>query len=469
MKGLKNLLIGISHTIKNELTLNYNKLPNLENCTVGVIGLGYVGLPLALNIAQQNICLITKKILLRNVIAYDINSIRINELKQNFDRNKLFSEKEIKNTNKISFTDEKNLLINCDVFIVTVPTPLDGDKNPNLNCLKEASKVVGSSIGKSKENNINKIVIFESTVYPGVTEEICVPIIEKESGLIFNSDNRKSSFYCGYSPERINPGDKEHTLKTILKITSGCNEKVTSWIDKFYSSFIEAGTFKTSSMKIAEAAKIIENIQRDVNIALVNELSLFFKKIDIDTNEVLEAASTKWNFHNYHPGLVGGHCIGVDPYYLTFIAEQIGFKTKLISAGRAINDSMHKYLFEQIMVQINKQKEKNILILGISYKSNCPDIRNSQLICLIKNLKKINGLQITLVDPIVDKQEVFAEVGLKALDIVPKNKKYSIILFGLYHEEFKKISKDKFKFHSSKNTMIFDLTNKIKGGNIIHF
>ena len=447
----------------------YNKkLPNLENCSVAIIGLGYVGLPLAIKISQQNICLITKKTIHRKVIAFDINCSRINELKEGFDRNKIFSEKELKSIKNIIFSDDKKLLLNCDVFIVTVPTPIDKDNNPNLKFLKEASITVGESIKRSKGKGSNKIIIYESTVYPGVTEEICIPIIEKNSGFLLDSKKNLDTFYCGYSPERINPGDTKHTINTIVKITSGCNLVIASWIDKFYGSFIEAGTFKATSIKVAEAAKIIENTQRDINIALVNELSMLFKKINIDTQEVLEAACTKWNFHNYVPGLVGGHCIGVDPYYLTYKAQQIGFNTNLISAGRVINDYMHKYLFEQIIAQINEKKDKTILALGISYKSNCCDIRNSQLIILIRNLKK-KGLKITLVDPNVDKQKVFEETGLETRDTIPKNKKYSIILFGLDHKQFKNLSKDNFKKNCFKNTIIFDLTNKIKGENIIHF
>ena len=446
----------------------YNKkLPNLEDCSIAIIGLGYVGLPLAIKISQQNICLLTKKPLKREVIAFDINTSRINELKEGFDRNKIFSEKELKSSKNIIFSDDKKILINSDVFIITVPTPIDKDNNPNLKFLKEASITVGESIKRSKGKGSNKIIIYESTVYPGVTEEICIPIIEKNSGFSFNSKKNLDTFYCGYSPERINPGDTKHTINTVVKITSGCNLLIASWIDKFYGSFIEAGTFKATSIKVAEAAKIIENTQRDINIALVNELSMLFKKINIDTQEVLEAACTKWNFHNYVPGLVGGHCIGVDPYYLTYKAQQIGFNTNLISAGRVINDYMHKYLFNQIISQINKEKDKTILALGISYKSNCSDIRNSQLIILIRNLKK-KGLKITLVDPNVDKEKVFEETGLETLDTVPKNKKYSIILFGLCHKQFENLSKDNFKKYCFQNTKIFDLTNKIKGENIIH-
>ena len=447
----------------------YNKkLPNLEDCTVAIIGLGYVGLPLAIKISQQNICLLTKKPIQRKIIAFDINSSRINELREGIDRNKIFAKKELKNIQNIIFSDDKELLINCDVLIVTVPTPIDEENNPNLEFLKEASITVGESIKSGKGKGSNKIVIYESTVYPGVTEEICVPIIEKKSGLLIDSKNNLNTFYCGYSPERINPGDTKHNINTIVKITSGCNLVIASWIDKFYGSFIEAGTFKATSIKVAEAAKIIENTQRDINIALVNELSMLFKKINIDTQEVLEAACTKWNFHNYVPGLVGGHCIGVDPYYLTYKAKQIGFDTNLISAGRVINDYMHKYLFQQIISEIKKQKNNHILVLGISYKSNCSDIRNSQLIILIRNLKK-KGLKITLVDPNVDKEKVFEETGLETLDTVPKNKKYSIILFGLDHKQFRNLSKDNFEKYRFENTVIFDLTNKIKGGNIIHF
>ena len=361
----------------------------------------------------------------RKVIGYDINKIRINELKKGIDRNKIFPKKKIIDTKNIFFTNKKELLKDTDVFIITVPTPINENNEPNLSYLKEASKLVGESIKKRDEKLCNPIIIYESTVYPGVTEEICLPLIEKIGEKKYNSKAFINSFYAGYSPERINPGDPKYTIDSIVKVTSGCNPKVSDWVDSFYGSFISAGTFKVSNIKIAEAAKIIENTQRDINIALVNELSILFKKMNINTKEILEAANTKWNFHKYEPGLVGGHCIGVDPYYLTYKAKELGYNTNLISAGRSINDYMHIYIFEQIISETKKRKEKlkseKVLILGISYKSNCGDIRNSQLISLVKNIKE-SGMQITIVDPLVDKNAVFNETGLIPLEKIPNNK-----------------------------------------------
>ena len=470
---LRISLVGISLIIKNHQIelLNKLKLPPLNNCSIAVIGLGYVGLPLAIAIANQKRCILTKDKIQRSIFGFDLDISRIKELKEGFDRNKISSKNTKKHLENIVFTNEINSLKKVDVFIITVPTPIDKKNNPNLTFIKEASKLVGESINSLKNNKFNKIIIFESTVYPGLTEEICVPIIEKNSGLIHNKPKNERTFFCGYSPERINPGDSNHTIDTIIKLTSGCNEYVASWIDEFYGSFIKAGTHKVSSIKVAEAAKIIENIQRDINIALVNELSMLFKKIDVDTHEVLEAANTKWNFHKYRPGLVGGHCIGVDPYYLTFKAQEIGFDTKLISAGRSINNYMYEYLFKEIVNLLCKQKENEndtkILLLGITYKSDCSDIRNSQLVLLAEKLKKRN-LKITIVDPKVDRKKALEEMSLEILEKIPKNQKYSIIIFGLYHKEFENLSYKVLKKSTKKDTVIIDLTNKIIGENVIH-
>ena len=446
-------------------------LPKLENCSIGVIGLGYVGLPLAITIAKQKKCFLTKKEIKRKVIGFDLNEVRINELENGFDRNKIFSKEIFQKIENIQFTNEINSLINIDVFIITVPTPITKEKQPDLSFIKKASKLVGELIKNREEKSVNPIIIFESTVYPGVTEEICVPIIEKAAGKNYNSEKYKDSFYCGYSPERINPGDKNHTLENIIKITSGCNEKVAKWVNSFYGSFIFAGTHMARNIRVAEAAKIIENTQRDINIALINELAILFKKLNIDTKEVLDAASTKWNFHKYMPGLVGGHCIGVDPYYLTFKAKEIGYETTLISAGRSINDYMHEYLAEQILFHINKRevevKSEDILLLGLSYKSNCGDIRNSKLIDLVEIIKN-KKLNITIVDPQVDKQEVFRKTGFLCLDEIPSNKKFTVIILALYHKEFYDLSISKLLENDSKDTLIFDLTNNLTGSNVIH-
>ena len=446
-------------------------LPKLENCSVAIIGLGYVGLPLTLEIGHKTTCLLTKQKLNRSVFGFDINKKRIEELEKGYDRNKIFSKEQIKKSINIKFVSNKNSISKADVFLITVPTPINNENEPNLTYIKKASKMVGELIKENKKSLTNPIVIFESTVYPGLTEEICIPIIEKESKKKHNASDFKNSFYCGYSPERINPGDSKHTLDSITKVTSGCNEKVANWIDNFYGSFISGGTFKASSIKVAEAAKIIENTQRDINIALINELAIFFKKLDINTYEVLDAASTKWNFHKYLPGLVGGHCIGVDPYYLTFKAKEIGHETKLISAGRKINDFMHLYVIDQILFHKSKRKadflKEEILLLGLSYKSNCGDIRNSQLINLVKIFqhKKMN---ITLVDPKVDEEEVLKNTGLSSLSSIPINKKYTIIILALYHDEFKELTKEKLLDFCLKNTLIFDLTNNLEGDDIIH-
>jgi len=446
-------------------------LPKLENCTIGIIGLGYVGLPLSLEIAKQRTCLLTKNKLARFVFGFDIDKSRVEELSRGIDRNKIFSKEQIKKVKQIKFISDKNLFKNVDVFIITVPTPITDKNEPNLIHIKEASKLVGELIRDNEKKLINPIVIYESTVYPGLTEEICIPIIEKISNKKHNSLNFNNSFYCGYSPERINPGDTKHTIDSITKVTSGCNKKVSNWISSFYGSFITGGTFQAGSIKVAEAAKIIENTQRDINIALINELAILFNKLDINTKEVLDAASTKWNFHKYMPGLVGGHCIGVDPYYLTFKAKEIGFETRLISAGRNINDFMHEYLMGQIIFHISKRKnyisEEHILLLGLSYKSNCGDIRNSQLIYLVESFKK-RDIKYTIIDPKVDKNEVKKITGLTCLSSLPKNKKFSIIILALYHDEFKKITNKKLLEFSVKGTLIFDLTNNLVGEDIIN-
>ena len=444
-------------------------LPNLENCSIGIIGLGYVGLPLALQIAKQTICLLNKNKLERLVFGYDVNEDRIEELSEGFDRNKIFSKEEINNIKNIKFVNESNKLKNIDVFIITVPTPINCKKEPDLTHIKNASKLVGELI-KNRNESINPVIIFESTVYPGLTEEICIPIIEKQSNKKHNSKDYINSFYC-YSPERINPGDKKHTIESITKGTSGCNKKVSNWVNSFYGSFINGGTFQSSSIKVAEAAKIIENTQRDINIALINELAILFNKLNINTKEVLDAASTKWNFQKYMPGLVGGHCIGVDPYYLTFKAKEIGYKTKLISAGRDINDSMHEYLMEQILFHKSKRNndfpEENILLLGLAYKSNCGDIRNSQLIYLVDNFKN-RDFKLTIVDPLVDREDIKKKLGFICLSNIPTNKKYSIIIIALYHDVFKEFSKNKLLEHSLKGTLIFDLTNTFHGEGIVN-
>ena len=450
----------------------HNKnLPNISNCIVAVIGLGYVGLPLSLAIAKNKNCLRSDKKLNRRVIGYDLNSQRIRELKEGFDKNIVFKKKELIDLKFIEYTNDLEDLKNVDIFIVTVPTPIDKKKEPDLSLIKKASFEIGKIINSDNTKKDNQIIIFESTFYPGITEEICIPIIEKTSKKKFNSSVLKNTFYCGYSPERINPGDQNNTIDNIVKVTSGSNPEVAIWIDNFYGSFIKAGTHKVKSIKVAEAAKIIENTQRDINIALVNELAIFFKKLGIDTNEVLDAAATKWNFHKYRPGLVGGHCIGVDPYYLTYKANQIGFKASLISSGRKINDFMHEYLFLEIISQISKRKieyeVEKVLIFGVTYKENCSDLRNSQMLFLIENLKKEN-MEITIVDPNVNKDLLYSEIGIKANNEIPENKKYTLIIFALNNKNFYSISEKVFAEISTPGTIIFDLVNRFFGDNIFH-
>ena len=446
-------------------------MPNINNCIVAVIGLGYVGLPLSLEISKNKNCLRSNNRLCRKVIGYDLNLDRIKELNKGFDKNFVFQKEELTKGEYLEFTNNVEDLKKVDIFIVTVPTPIDSKKEPDLNMIKEASVNIGKIINSENTNKDNQIIIFESTFYPGITEEICIPLIKEFSKKEYNSLDLQNTFFCGYSPERINPGDQKNTIENIVKVTSGSNAEVAGWIDDFYGSFIKAGTYKVRSIKVAEAAKIIENTQRDINIALVNELAMLFNKLDIDTNEVLEAASTKWNFHRYRPGLVGGHCIGVDPYYLTYKSNKIGFKTSLIAAGRKINDFMHEYLLSQILTKISNRKIKrnveNVLIFGVTYKENCSDLRNSQILFLIENLKKKN-MDLTIVDPNVDKELLFSQIGLKAYESIPKNNKYSLIIFALNNKQFFSISEKVFEKISTSDVIIFDLVNRFKGHNIFH-
>ena len=336
------------------------------NKKIALIGLGYVGLPLAVEFGKN-----------LEVVGFDINQSRINELKKGVDSTLETTPEELEEASNLSFTTSLDDLKDCTIFIITVPTPIDKHKRPDLTPLKHSSKAVGSILKKGD------IVIYESTVYPGATEEICVPILEELSGLIFNKD-----FYCGYSPERINPGDKEHRVTTIKKVTAGSTPEIAAEVDKLYQEIITAGTHKASSIKVAEAAKVIENTQRDVNIALINEFALIFNKLDIDTESVLEAAGTKWNFLPFRPGLVGGHCIGVDPYYLSHKALEVGYNPEMILAGRSLNDSMGFYVADQVSKLMTKKRihvvDANVLIMGLTFKENCPDLRNTRAVDLVE-------------------------------------------------------------------------------------
>lgn len=371
----------------------------METNKIGIIGLGYVGLPLAVEFSNKY-----------ETIGFDIYNQRVDELNDCIDRTLEIEGSDLNhaiNKNDLKITSDSDHLKPCNIFIVTVPTPIDQFNNPNISALINASKLIGSYLKK------NDIVIYESTVYPGATEDDCVPILESVSGLKFNVD-----FFCGYSPERINPGDKTHTLTKIKKITSGSNAETAIKIDRIYSSIIEAGTHMAPSIKVAEAAKVIENTQRDINIAFVNELSLIFNKLDINTSQVLEAASTKWNFLNFKPGLVGGHCIGVDPYYLTHKAQSVGYNPEIILAGRRLNDSMGIYVANQMVKLLTKNgnhiDKSNVLILGITFKENCPDIRNTKVVDVITELQDFD-IHVDIYDPCASKKEVQEHYGLNII------------------------------------------------------
>jgi len=390
---------------------------------IAVIGLGYVGLPLAHAFSSKH-----------KVVGFDIAQWRIDELSNGFDRTLELSDEQVKEaiSNGMEFTNKLEDIADCNIYIVTVPTPIDKHKKPDLTPLLKASETVGKVLKK------DDIVIYESTVYPGATEEDCVPILEKESGLKFNED-----FFCGYSPERINPGDKEHTVTKILKVTSGSTSEIGKKVDELYASIITAGTHLAPSIKVAEAAKVIENSQRDINIAFVNELSMIFGKLGIDTNAVLEAAGTKWNFLPFKPGLVGGHCIGVDPYYLTHKAQEVGYNPEIILAGRRLNDNMGIYVANQVIKLMIKQGKKiegaRVLVLGITFKENCPDIRNSRVIDVIRELQDF-GCEVDVSDYWADKDEVQREYNIELKkDTEVDIPSYDAIVLAVAHDEYKNL------------------------------
>ena len=389
---------------------------SIKNKKIAIIGLGYVGLPLAVEFAKKGY----------KVLGYDINLVRIEQLKKGIDYTDEVSPAELAVAEKLYFSSDEEDLSKMDIFIITVPTPIDEFKKPNLYPLESASSLVGKYINKSN------IVIYESTVYPGCTEEVCVPILEKTSGFVYNKD-----FFCGYSPERINPGDKVHCVNNIMKVTSGSTPEIAQEVDQLYTSIIDAGTYRASSIKVAEAAKVIENAQRDLNIAFINELSIIFDKLRIDTNEVLEAAGTKWNFLKFSPGLVGGHCIGVDPYYLTHKAQSIGYNPEVILAGRRINDNMGRYVairYVKNLLQNNKPLSNfRTLILGFTFKENCPDIRNTRVIDIYNELLEY-GIKADIYDPLANKNEIKEEynIDVKSDDI----NSYDGIIIAVRHNEF---------------------------------
>ena len=408
----------------------------MEN-KLAIIGLGYVGLPLAVEFGKK---IETK--------GFDINQARIQELKDGVDNTLEVETEELKQATKLSYTTNLDELRNCNIYIVTVPTPIDKDKNPDLTPLVKASESVGKVI------SAGDIVIYESTVYPGATEEVCVPILEQQSSLKFNQD-----FYCGYSPERINPGDKEHRVTNIKKVTSGSTPEIAEKIDGLYKTIIIAGTHKASSIKVAEAAKVIENTQRDVNIALINELALIFNKLDIDTEEVLKAAGSKWNFLPFRPGLVGGHCIGVDPYYLTHKAIEVGYRPEMILAGRRLNDDMGSYVAKQVVELMTKKGihvvDANVLVMGLTFKENCPDLRNTRVIDLIKEFNDFN-CNVDVYDPWIDKQEAKREYNITPVDELSEGK-YDAVILAVAHNEFKEMGVNKIKRLGKADHILYDI------------
>ena len=435
------------------------QLPNLDNCTIAIIGLGYVGLPLAIQFSKIKISRSNGSKLNRNVIGFDLDKARINDLKNNIDRTNEIDIDELKNSKKILFTNNSKFLEEADIFIVTVPTPIDNDNNPDLTCLINASTLIGKVLKKRKIKN-TPIIIFESTVFPGATEEVCAPLIESNSNKKYKKD-----FFCGYSPERINPGDKNKRLNNIIKVTSGCTDECAFFVDNLYGSIIDAGTYKTTSIKVAEAAKVIENTQRDLNIALVNELSLIFSKMNIDTIDVLDAAATKWNFLNFRPGFVGGHCIGVDPYYLTWKSKQIGYLPKVILSGRQVNENMTTFVTEKIISQILirrvKVENSNVLIIGYTFKENCPDIRNSKVLELIKEFKKIFR-EVDIFDPIADSSKLDKSIKEDIIKSFPTKKKYQVIVLCVAHKEICEVKYDKYEYNLKESGFIFDLKGILK-------
>ena len=418
----------------------------LSNSSIAIIGLGYVGLPLAVEFAKK-----------RKVIGYDISEIRINELKNGIDNTLETSSLELKNATHLSFTNNLEDLNECEIYIITVPTPVNKNKKPDLSPLKKASKSIGSILQKGN------LVIYESTVYPGATEEVCVPILEEKSGLIFNK-----GFYCGYSPERINPGDKEHRITNIKKVTSGSTPEIAKIVDELYQEIITEGTHMAKSIKVAEAAKVIENTQRDVNIALINELSLIFNELDIDTESVLEAAGTKWNFLPFKPGLVGGHCIGVDPYYLTHKALEVGYNPEMILAGRKINDKMGFFIADQVS---NLMKEKginlnnsNVLIMGLAFKENCPDIRNTKVVDMIKVFEDLK-CNVDVYDPWVNQDVALNEYDIKLIK-EPIKGRYDAIVLAVAHDTFKDFTSNQINAFGKDIHVIYDIKYLLNSENV---
>jgi UDP-N-acetyl-D-galactosamine dehydrogenase len=419
---------------------------DLKDVKIAIIGLGYVGLPLAVEFGKKY-----------QTLGFDINKARIDELKNGTDNTLEVSDEELASTKNLNFSCEVDELTNSNVYIVTVPTPIDGHKQPDLTPLIKASEMLGKVVGKGD------IIIYESTVYPGATEEACIPVVERISGLTFNQD-----FYAGYSPERINPGDKEHRVTNILKVTSGSTPEIATIVDDLYRSIIIAGTHKASSIKVAEAAKVIENTQRDVNIALINELSIIFNKLNIDTLEVLEAAGTKWNFLPFRPGLVGGHCIGVDPYYLTHKAQSVGYHPEMILAGRRLNDGMGAYVVSQLVKNMLHKRIQvegaNVLVMGLTFKENCPDLRNTKIVDVVSELKEYN-MNVDITDPWCSTEQAEDEYNLSLTD-EPKLNSYDAIILAVSHNEYRTMGVDEIRALGKNNHVLYDLKYILPKGSV---
>ena len=410
---------------------------DINNLRIGVVGLGYVGLPLAVEFGKKY-----------PTIGFDVNPARVAELESGVDSTLEASAEELQEATKLEYTMDKAALAECNFFIVTVPTPIGDGNRPVLTPLRKASETLGSVLKKGDT------VVYESTVYPGATEEFCVPLLEKGSGLSMNED-----FFVGYSPERINPGDKEHRLPSILKVTSASTPEAADYVDSVYRSIITAGTHKASSIKVAEAAKVIENTQRDVNIALVNELAMIFERVGIDTEEVLEAAGTKWNFLPFRPGLVGGHCIGVDPYYLTYKAQQLGYHPQMILAGRRINDNMSSYVATQIIKRMLQKRiqpmDSRVLILGLAFKENCPDLRNTKVVDIVRELRTF-GADIDVHDPWVSSGEAKSEYGLELVS-EPEKGAYDVVVIAVAHNEFRELGEQGMRSFGKDESVLYDI------------
>ena len=419
---------------------------NNKETKIAILGLGYVGLPLAVEFGKRF-----------ETIGFDINRPRIEELIAGNDSTLEISSDEMLASKNLKFTFDVNDIKSCNIFIITVPTPIDTNKKPDLRPLIKASETVGSIL------KTDDIVVYESTVFPGATEDVCVPILEQNSGLVFNKD-----FFCGYSPERINPGDKQRRVTLIKKVTSGSTEESAEIVDQLYQSIITAGTYKAGSIKIAEAAKVIENTQRDINIALINELAMIFNKLDIDTQAVLEAAGTKWNFLPFQPGLVGGHCIGIDPYYLTHKAIEVGYHPEMILAGRRLNDNMSSYVVDQVTKLMIKKRihvvDANVLIMGLTFKENCPDIRNSKVIDLISEFEEFN-CHVDVYDPWVELKRADDEYNL-SLIAKPIRGKYDAIVLAVAHDEFKELSLEEVKAYGKDDHVLYDIKFLFKNSEV---